>query len=745
MRWHSPVGATRLFVAFVALLALSAGCTNSPAPSPSPSPSSPPTQPAGPSSFDLISAALADGKLSAEQALLYEAYATFADAQLPAQFRGDPDSPDEGNFHGNVTAAWPTLSPAAKAGIRPWTLPPYSEGSAWSQTPGGATAPTTDPDAKPFCDDTDIPISAQWNSQQAPGGIKVWWPKGDKNSENYKDTEALAKAIAASGADARSRTSKVLDGLTVPQDDGSSCAGGDTNFDIALWYDLGGRFSAKTTPHHSACPTSSYMIMDSKSANWGGTYLVDGDLSLKALLAHEFSHAVLSGKRKDCGSPERWFAEGTAVWVEKMAYYPNANIPGASTQVYVSHLDQPLNMPVPLGGYRAYGIWLFFYDVTQRHHDDKLIASMYRNTAQYEPLQAVMLALAPSGSASDRKGIDHDWRQFILDAWNKDEHNEWSQPAWGPIRARAKTSAPDSSGAPTGPPPTTIDLGDAHHRVYALTDTGTQSLANLSARYYEFDLGASKNVHWIRLRNPYATGSSSGDVRALILRNGQWKTEDWTGRPTVDLCQDHKDERAEQLVLIFGNHDPVAATKGAPELVARDACDRDFTITGTHRWIHNAPRDAVPWDTDGDVSFTGDMHCGLPDRPPWANEWTCTGSATVKGGGTIYAYRIGTSTTPPDCTETWVVLGLVMRFDGHAPVGPLDKVGLTRNPAGIPRDFKCRGQANATPGLAIDKIYLGMDLPLPEIGARLERSFPALDPAFGTPNGQITVTITDKN
>jgi hypothetical protein len=213
----------------------------------------------------------------------------------------------------------------------------------------------------------------------------------------------------------------------------------------------------------------------------------------------------------------------------------------------------------------------------------------------------------------------------------------------------------------------------------------------------------------------------------------------------VDLCQDHDAERVDRLVLVLGNHDDVAPAPGVPTLDARDACDRDFTIAGTHRWTHNAPKDAVPWDTDGDLTFTGHMHCAAQDAPPWAGGWRCTGQVEVDGGGTLYAYRVGTGTDPPDCQERYVVLDLPMRFEGRAPAGPLGSVGLTRDPAGLPRDFRCGTYANATPGFALDRAHLGRDLPLPDVGARLEETFPALDPAFGTPYGQITVTVTDEH
>ncbi|WP_456819733.1 hypothetical protein [Cellulomonas sp. URHB0016] len=727
--------AARLVAALCALLALVAGCirptTVGPTPAPPASSSPAATDPVGPSSFELIRAAREAGALSLDAAVLYEAYATFDATRLPRRYRGDPRSPDQGDFAGEVEASWSSLSSSARQAIRPWTLPAYTAGSAWNQ-PESSTMPAASraPDASPWCwgHGPELDFSTRWTSVDGPGGFKVWWNRGDSEDED------LARHVAEIAAEARDRTSKALDGLTAPADDGSPCAGGDASFDIVILnLSLG---AGQTYPRTSANPTPSYTIIDARTS-WRSD-----DTWLRSILAHELSHSVLLGIAHDWPAADAWFSDGTAVWVQREAY-PRAHVEQTTGPDLVQNLDRPLDAPALSGGDRAYATWLFFYDVVRRHHDPGLVAAMYRNRATLGALPSVALALAPSAAAPDRRGLAADWRQFVLDARNKDEHAEWGQ--WLPtLTYGAWTSAPDSGGPPTAPRPTVVDLAHDHVRTYRLVDTATESLAHLSARYYAFDLAASTTVHAIELRNPYSTGSA-GDIRALIMRDGTWTTEDWTGRATVDLCQDHDAERVDQLVLVIGNHDDTRAAPGTPELVARDACDRDFTLTGTHRWTHNAPQDAVPWDTDGDMTFAGDMHCARPDLPPWAGEWTCTGRVTVNGGGTIYAYRVGTSTQPPDCQEPYVVLDLPMRFSGRAPAGPLEKVGLTRDPAGVPKDFKCRTSANATPGLAVDRVYLGGELPLPDIGATLHETFPALDPAFGTPNGQITVTVADKN
>lgn len=717
-------------VAVVAVLAVSA-CTRPGRPTPGPGPSATPAD--RPSSFDLIAAGRASGALSAGQALLYEAYASFNDTRLPPSYRGAAG--DEGSFMAHTAEAWAGLAAADQAALLPWTLPPYSLGSWWDLAHGGTPAPAAAVAAQPYCGAAGLGISTAWTSASGSGGVRVWWPKGDK------DSEELATLVRGIAGDARGRTSAALNSMPVPDDKGTDCMGGTTELDIVV-VDTGLGAAARTSPHDGKCPSSSYVTVSALGGEWDGTYLVKGNQSLHSVLAHEFSHVVLDHLIGSCTPIDdvRWFYEGTAVWVQRRAY-PSIEPSVVFGNTFLAGLHQPLSLRLPVGGRREYGTWLFFFDLTQRYAEPGLIAEMYERTRGLSPVAAVAAVLA-----APRRGLAADWRQFLLDAWNADEHDELRRWSGGKITSKAHTSEPDTAGPPKNPAPTVIDLGEAHRRTYKLADTATGSLAPMSGRYYAFDLAASKKVRWVRLRNPYADGKTGGSVRALIFRNGAWSTDDWSGRATVDLCQDHKYEKLDRLVVVVGNHDAAAPAAGTPELIARDTCDRDFTVSGTHTWtrLPDTPRGSGFWDADGKVTFDGDMHCALPDIPPIPPEWTCTGSVKADGNGTIYVYKVGTGIDPPDCQEPWAAHGLTLRFDGKAPDGPLDRATITRNAAGLPKDFHCTTYANATPVLPIDHRMLGGDLPLPGVGERLDRILPAYDPQYGRVNGQLKITVVDR-
>ncbi|MBK9547332.1 MAG: hypothetical protein IPO51_16095 [Dehalococcoidia bacterium] len=108
--------------------------TPSPTPSPTPDPGTPAPTPDAPNSYDLIDEALAKLQITAEEAVIYRVYASYADPRLPAAYRADGELPDSVDLF----ADFDTLSASAKALLAPFRLRPDHPDSWWYATDAGA-------------------------------------------------------------------------------------------------------------------------------------------------------------------------------------------------------------------------------------------------------------------------------------------------------------------------------------------------------------------------------------------------------------------------------------------------------------------------------------------------------------------------------------------------------------------------------------------------------------------------------
>src|SRR5688572_4069200 len=95
----------------------------------------------------LIAAALAQNRISVEQALTYRVFALFGDVRLPPEFDGAPDGEPDHMLMRQVSVALPTLSQAARDVLLPFVLPPiYAQ--SWYAVRLGAPAAAAAPHAR---------------------------------------------------------------------------------------------------------------------------------------------------------------------------------------------------------------------------------------------------------------------------------------------------------------------------------------------------------------------------------------------------------------------------------------------------------------------------------------------------------------------------------------------------------------------------------------------------------------------
>lgn len=85
-------------------------------------------------SDELIEAALADGKISDEEATIYHVYAAFGDSRLPDEYRGAPSDLPDSDAAMMAAMKFNSLSPSAQEKLRPFLTPPNAPGS-WTELP----------------------------------------------------------------------------------------------------------------------------------------------------------------------------------------------------------------------------------------------------------------------------------------------------------------------------------------------------------------------------------------------------------------------------------------------------------------------------------------------------------------------------------------------------------------------------------------------------------------------------------
>jgi hypothetical protein len=620
----------------------------------------------GRSTFDLIHQAVDQGQLTLIQALLYEARATFGGASVPSQYRGDPRAQLDSPFFADVTSMWSALSPADQTDLLPWMLPGYVSGSWWdvfkghrtSRQParlfatGSATGPSPFDEIAPFC--SKATISPDWSSQASPKGlVRVWWPTGPIVLAAY------ASQIALQADEAWAKV-KSLTGRQPLPDSGDACAGGDPSYDIVIDPvkppTAGALTQGATQNRQGTCPSAAYTTVypGLKSAE------------IPAVIVHELTHAVQIGtERGSCNTPG-WFAEGMAVWAEEAAY-PSLH----TAHQFGSELLDSLSLALESRSreLRDYGMWLVFYDLVVRSGAPDLVTTILNR------LSTGMSALAATDVGGDL--LADAWRQFTLDAWNQDEHNQWSSKSpWPSYTLGAWTSSPNGAGLPDN----TDNKGKVKgHRVMVGTYTMAGTLEPLSARYYRYNLrnSTADHVHWISFQNPYFgdLGLPTGGVavRALVHRGGKWTTEDWTPKTHVDLCLDKLAQKLDELVIIFSNSAPdTVQPQGTPQLIAKASCPK---VVGS--WVgrvtqtlhtRSASGDATPvgfWPDDLTYSTTASEVRFYPSQGPQQDfiEFQTTEGAvteevsgtiancTMQGGGSIVTAR-GSITLEPRNPDT---------------------------------------------------------------------------------------------
>jgi hypothetical protein len=476
--------------------------------------------PAGPSSYELIAAALAAAEIDAETAHKYRVFAAFNDSRLPAAYRGDDTRSGEPTSHlAAARAAFAAFSAETQADLAPFFRRPDEPGS-WITlaTVGGQAAATRA-----------LAAAVTWQTFSAAGGkVKVW------AQDRYPGDAAKAQDVATA---LTARIWNKVAGVMTPPDPVSDAGlpnnGGDGALDVYLVHaplDPNGEkdwlgFCDFADANNTCQQSPTFLLLDSEQPI--GSETSSGMLQT---CAHEIFHAFAAARTfsTGCLSPEySWIDEASAIWIEDHAY-PLAK----SEHDYASEfLDYPrLSLDNPANEHE-YGAYLFpFYLVRSAGlGGESIVGDMWDHFASQPSLQGINTALLIGTGTS----FEDTWPLFTLHNWNSEPVRDYFQ--WDELATTVNFDGATLAAGTKLPLPLGLPYLTASH----------------------WDLFVEDDVGAVVLENPIADELSPGAAVWGIPRiDGQWQTpEDWTYELHPGWCRDFAGERLDELLLVFSNGD----------------------------------------------------------------------------------------------------------------------------------------------------------------------------------------------
>ncbi|MGZ5459956.1 MAG: DUF6055 domain-containing protein [Thermoanaerobaculia bacterium] len=537
--------------------------------------------------FDVIDRAVSEGRISADQAMLYKVFSVYGDSRLPRDLQGDDNGLTDTTFMSEVAARYESLPVDVQQQVAPFLIPPFHRNSWWElRQPAKTNVIAHGVTSYGFgierpC--TDCPLSFDWKFvATANGKAKIWY-----YGSNALD-ELKAKGFANEIDQVIWPKLKALMGRDPLPDDGDSAwvghtLGGDSRLDIAL-VDIGR--SITTARYGNGC----------NGAAW--TYIQFNRDKPREELAHELMHSFqyafnVKVRGGDCtGEAEyRWLMESTAEWVKDYVY-PGSTSPHNehwAAPHYLKIPEAPLNIAADPHWYGAYLLPFFLARVKGQTN---IVGQFWANTESVASLQAIENALQPLG------GFEKVWPEFVLHNWNDDPVDDYEKADHLRHRPKALGETLLSGGA--------VDkYASLNYELHHLTSSYKHFVFNGNVNSVAFLNGMTYNISteprmllntwdlgdqykWEPLTAEQKKGAS---VQAILKKNGKWEEpEDWTNVAYKAFCLQKPEERIEEIVLIFanGNHDESSVLKPAGQPPLLIATDMGCRFEGTVDWDSSA-------------------------------------------------------------------------------------------------------------------------------------------------------------
>ena len=532
----------------------------------------------------LIATALAQGTISAEQALIYRVYARFGDSRLPAALEGAPATTSSHGLMREVAGAMSTLSPAAQDILQPFLLPPiYAE--SWAAQQMGLTAATgsalsAQGAKRPLATTVNCRVAnfpTGWR-QLTTAHFNIHYPVvmgGDPSAVN------IAQALAAVVEQAYGSVTGLLQRFPMT-DGGLPCNGGDGALDIYIDYFMPAADLAGTTTYNGCNAVPSYISINSSHPFFRGEVAqrpTDPNVqrAAKAVLAHEITHVIqFAMTRAAACNDYEWLDEATATWAMDYVDPTLDRMEDGWTKITAVRqrtggyllrylgADHRRTLEVPGADegphQHGYAEYLFFQFAARRFGSD-VIKRVFDAQVGQASVEAVQSALAPQG------GFKAVWPEFaqtlwngraeqVLDYWSTTDRYDYGladiyQPLAGDNFAaglpRLKTRKVDQQGRPRA----TFELLE-----HALAFPGTYYEIDPRSLYVEHLKFDDASVRSVMLVNPIAILPNHDNMKLQAVKKigGVWQAvEDWTEDSTRSFCLDKRSERLEELILIVSN------------------------------------------------------------------------------------------------------------------------------------------------------------------------------------------------
>ena len=546
-----------------------------------------------PSSFALIAGALHAGTISAETALLYKVYAAFNDARLPVQYKGDDSFIDYVEVLREAYAMAPSLSQAARDILGAFFLPPIYQGSWYSGAAAGASlsrgieslgkARPLDQACNPHWPlfDNPCPKSDDWASVDGTH-IRVWYTKKDAAADMPRAQKIAGLLEGAQGAWGKLTTYMAR---TPMSDDEFSYNGGDGRLDIIL-ADTG-TSNKGLTVRRTAGDTSDaapVFILINRT--------LPEDIMLFGVI-HELMHAIQHNTKT--AQPKAAYLtlmESTAQWAGHVVFYeidPGKKDDQAYLDFYLGRTNEALTFS---GDTRfGYGLYLFPLFLANTHATTgKIIRDIWDFTQTEDEIHAIDRAL--SKRKTDLRAT---WPKFALMAWNQGplETDEISFKNWDDVQKKPFVgnglkppgeSVTDTDVTASGTPyvlKADIPSFATRYHHFSFKDPNVRSVAFLNGLNFKLVEEKVKTAEGATVAGDTAyyiedwTLTRGAKVQAIVKKGGVWqRPEDWSLFPSKTFCREVKNERIEELVLIFSAGDtsakPFSPQGEAPMLWATD-------------------------------------------------------------------------------------------------------------------------------------------------------------------------------
>lgn len=501
-----------------------------------------------PSSFDKIEAAVANGTIDEEMALVFKVYALHHDQKLPDEYRGFDAMAEMSHVMTSVTQRFDTLSSTAQQKLEPFLMPAFYKGSWWGLA-HGALRDDCPPTRMFGC--MDACMSLDWEYQDGEF-IRVWSRKGATGDKT--NAKALIATVEGKG-NAWSKLYGLL-GRVPGNDEAFSCNGGNGKLDITI---LPMPADGITKARLGGYPTPTFIEVSSQ-------------LSLPRLqgaVTHELMHAFQYAQKLGAGDMDSYkmLSESTATWAVDFVWRKANQWEHMYAVDYIHTVGRSLTDHDP--PLRTYGAYVFPMFLERNGLGPDVVAQMWKQAETVNEKESIVNAVSAKGST-----FPEQWRKFAAAFWNNNGERGGKFATWDNLRN--VTSNPEE-----------LALGGPDDETKLPSE-----LEPISLRYYAFNLGADSGIHSMAFLNGLTNRMKREEVMSATLplyskadvlykptsqdipkylgaqvitrRNGKWSepvdlTSAWPSYKT--WCRDTEADRIDALAIVFSYSDHTASSQ----------------------------------------------------------------------------------------------------------------------------------------------------------------------------------------